>query len=925
MLYPRVALCMRFGVVRQERRTPTRGRPVTGGADQRREYASQLLGRTDALEQVDLFVSEIPSGPTTLMITGEHGMGRTSLWRYALVAARASDYRVLAIRVTEEDSRAAGTGVRDLFADSPGAFTADDASATPGFDAGRQTLTGLRQLSADRPLLLAVDDGQWLDLVSANALRFGLQRLTEQPVGMVSTLATVVPGIGMSLGLRYGRHVHLGPLPVSMVRAVLARSIPAVSRPELTRAYELTGGNPGLALELVRSWRCDQPIAGGTGRLAELSADTVTVLRTLALAGPATVGVIASAAAVDDFADRVAEAVAAGVVTVEDDLTMRFVDRPSAQLALAGMYPLDRCAVHARLADLDDDPAGRARHRALATVLPDEDIAADTERAAAWCADRGQSELAAELAGHAVRLTPSTESGAAARRALAEIDHRAAAGETARAIDLADRLLGRLPTGPRRAQVLAERVILDFGESQNFLRQALADVGDDESLRTRILDLIGWQYGLYQGRLAEGVQFSRQALELARSQNDSEVVALAGATLASTLSLTGHPHEELFAQAIEAAAALRLSPLGRWPMVFWARHLLWSGGLAQARRIFVRMEKDALARGSEFQRPYRLHDLAVTDVAAGDLPVARAEAETGIEAARDAGNEQAVSWLAHPLGLAAALQGDAPTAHRCADLLARWGAANDEPPRQTMADEVLGNLAATAGDWGTALEHFEAMVRRLDAMGYQHPGARPGLPLAIEAAVMVREDSAARQFTGRLASQVSELRAPLPDALLLAARGQVASANGSDEDAADQLGRAAEDLDRLGYRLQAARARLALARAMVRAGRRTAARTAADLAAATFTAAGAAPWAAAAEELRTRAVAGPRSGTLTAAESQIAGLVAAGRMNREIAAALFVSTSTVEAHLTRIYRKLQLRHRTDLATWVRQSQPPNGH
>ncbi|WP_195909270.1 LuxR family transcriptional regulator [Microlunatus sp. Gsoil 973] len=900
---------------------------MTGGTVGSTDRARRILGRTDALDQIDRFIDEVAAGPVTLTISGEHGMGRTSLWRYAVAAARDRGLRVVATRSAEEDRAVAGTAMRDLFGGGPDPAT-ENLSATPGFDVGRRALDNLRRLAADGPVLVAVDDAQWLDALSANGLRFAIQRLTEQPVGVLSTMATALPGPEMPLGLRYGHHVHLGPLAADMLRKILASTVPTVSRPELVRAHQLSGGNPGLALDLFRSGHSGREQPSEYHRLlSDLAPDTLTVLRVLALSTPSAAdpaaqrvvaGVVAQASGVDDFAGAVREAEAAGLIAVSEELTLGFVDQHAARAALAGMNPLDRCTVHARLSDLDPDPADAARHRALATVLPEESVAFEMEAAAAQCADRGRSDLAADLAGHAVRLTPPGHNDAAGRRARAEVDYRAAAGEIARAIDLADRLLARLPPGPGRAQVLAKRVFLDFGESQNFLHQALLDVGEDQALRARILDLIGWQYGLYQGRLADGVRYSRQALDLGRRLDDAEVVAQAGATLAATLSLGGHPREDLFTESIRRADTVRLSPLGRWPSVFWARHLLWSGRLDEARRIFLRAESDAIKRGSEFQRPYRLHDLAVAEVCAGELRTARAEAEAGIQAARDAGNEQAVSWLAHPLGLAAALQRDTSTAQWCSELLAGWGAANDQPPRQAMADEVRGDLAATAGDWDTAFACFHRMLEQLDAMGYQHPGARPALSRVVEAATMRGDLPTAIELTARLVAQASELAAPLVQSLVSAAQGQVALLR--DEDAVPALARAVDGLDRLGYRFEAGRVRLALTRALLRDGRRAAARTAATRAAGYFTEVEAHAWAVTAEELRVRADAGaPRSGVLTVAERQIAELVAAGRMNREIAAALFVSTSTVEAHLTRIYRKLQLRHRTELAAWVRQA------
>ena len=349
--------------------------------------------------------------------------------------------------------------------------------------------------------------------------------------------------------------------------------------------------------------------------------------------------------------------------------------------------------------------------------------------------------------------------------------------------------------------------------------------------------------------------------------------------------------------------------------MFRARAWLWAGRLDAARREFLQLQKEAVVLGSEFQRPYRLCDLALLAAYAGDLDGATRCAEEGMAAARDAGNEHAIIWLAYPQGLAAALRGSAERAERSAGLLVDWGETNDEPPRQTMADEIRGNLAAAAGDWTGALRHFAAMADRLDAMGYAHPGARPGLPRAIEAAAMVGDRDLCGRLTDRLHEQARALRVPLVDAHLTAAHGQLALLDGDRDRAVDCLDAAVASYGQRGYRFDAARTGLALARACLRSGRRTRARAGAQAARAIFAEVAAPGWLAMADELLRRAGVSGAEDSLTRAESQVSALVASGRSNREIAAELFVSVSTVEAHLTRIYRKLGLRGRTELTTW----------
>ncbi|HEV7654653.1 MAG TPA: LuxR C-terminal-related transcriptional regulator [Mycobacteriales bacterium] len=881
-----------------------------------------VIGRAGERAGVDAFLAAAALGPATLVVRGEAGIGKSTLWRYALDTATARGFAVFSVRAVPapQGERA---GLEDLFGPGDGP-RAGARESVPAFDRGRRIRELLRRLSADTPVLVGVDDQQWLDAGSANALRFAVDRLADERIGVVVTTTpadevVVVDG-------RHARQVELGPLPVDVLRQVLARSLPAVTRPELVRAHAVSDGNPTAALQLIRSWARERQGApavsddhGLDREIRDLPPEVAAVIRALAVAGPSPIGVLAAAADVDDFDKAVRAAVEAGVVRVADDLTVRFTHTLYANAVRGGVNPLDRAAISGRLAGVVAAPEVAARHLAAATLLPDEAVADRLEQVAERCARRGRSDEAAELAAQSARLTPPERADAAARRGLREVEYRAAAGETARAMALADRLVARLGSGRRRAEALTLRVFLDFADSERFLRQALDDVGEDPASRARTLDLLGWQLGLYRGRLADGIAASTSALALAADLGDAETTCVAGATLAASLTLSGRPSDELLDDAVRRATELRPFPLGRWPRVFRARVWLWSGRLDAARREFLQLQKDAVALGSEFQRPYRLCDLALLAAYAGELGGATRDAEDGIAAARDAGNEHAIIWLAYPLGLAAALRGDAEQAEWAAGLLVDWGETNDEPPRRTMADEIRGSLAAGAGDWARALRHFTAMADRLDAMGYAHPGARPGLPRAIEAAAMVGDRDLCARLTARLREQAAALPVPLVNAHLVAAEGQLALLDSDRDRAVGCLEAAVAAYG--GYRFDAGRAGLALARAWLRSGRRTRARESAQAARDIFAAAGAPGWVAMADDLLRRAGASGAEDTLTRTEVQVSALVAGGRSNREIAAELFVSVSTVEAHLTRIYRKLGLRRRTELAARLHNGEP----
>jgi ATP/maltotriose-dependent transcriptional regulator MalT len=579
---------------------------------------------------------------------------------------------------------------------------------------------------------------------------------------------------------------------------------------------------------------------------------------------------------------------------------------------LDGTNPLERKALHAHLAEIVTDRDARARHLALSCGDSDEAVAAELEAAAERAGRRGAAAAAAELARHSLRVTPAADIGAATRRALAGISYRAAAGETATAMTMIDELLERHEPGPGRVEAITRRVYLDIDRGEEFLTRALAESGDDIALRGRVLDLLGWLLGMYRGQLERGIAISGEALEIAQQQDDPVLEMLAAGTLSTLSLLAGQPRPGLIEHAL-AIAAVREGPLlGRWPQLFRARQCLWGGWLAEARERFEAMHQAFVSLGVEFQRPYRLTELAQLDVTAGNLDRAVDLTDDALEAAGDAGNPQAAAWVCYPAGLAHAHRGDEARARDAAAELRVWGIDHDQPPRTMMAAHVLGLVALARGEPAVAAAELAPALTIAAELGHRHPGYVPALPEAIEASALAGDLATCERLTDEIEVQASALGVPLVDAAADRARGLLALAAGND-DAAAALDAAAEQYDRLGYLLDAARTVLLQGRALRRSGRRNDAAAVLADARDRFTGMGAAPWAAQAVAELQRVAPGRPSGELTPTESRIADLVVRGRRNREIAGELFMSVATVEAHLTRIYRKLGVRSRTELS------------
>jgi DNA-binding CsgD family transcriptional regulator len=370
------------------------------------------------------------------------------------------------------------------------------------------------------------------------------------------------------------------------------------------------------------------------------------------------------------------------------------------------------------------------------------------------------------------------------------------------------------------------------------------------------------------------------------------------------------------ARAVEIETRVGKPILWTSPRTFQAEHLLWAGDLPGARALFGEVHDSAVRAGTTTQLPYSLFDLTLVAAAAGEFAEAEALVGEGIEAARDAEDTWGERLLLYPLALVEAWLGRAAAAREAAGRRLREACLKGERPGEARARGVLGLLALSEGAADAAAGELRAAAELLAEMGYAHPGAFPVLPDAVEALACSGDLEGAAQLLARLERQARAVDSAWAIAAAERSRGALALAAGHAEDAVAPLERAAAALDRLGHRPDAARAVFLAGRAQLRAGRRAQAADAFAEARERFAAMGAALWEARVAEELERAAPGRATGELTPAERRIAELIGRGLRNREIAQALFMSVGTVEAHLTRVYRKLGIRSRSELARLV---------
>ena len=374
--------------------------------------ALALVGREPELAAIDEVLAA-GDGLRALELVGEPGIGKTTLWQEAVARARSAGLRVLAARPAESEAKLAFAGLTDLLADvepellatlPPPQRQALDV-ALLRVEAGRapsRRLVGtalfslLRELAADAPTLLAVDDAQWLDRASAAALEFAVRRLSTVPLRLVVSARAdaVTPELVTIVADERVRRLDVGPLSVAALQRIIAGRLGvSLPRPTLVRLAEACGGNAFYALEIARrlAERDEQtwtplPVPADlrtlvARRIASLPAATRdALLRAAALARPAY-----------DLVDvrALAPAESAGLVTVDRAGQIAFTHPLFAAAVYATAVSDERAAVHRALAASVRDAEERARHLALATTTPDAGVARVLDEAA-----RGRTRVA---------------------------------------------------------------------------------------------------------------------------------------------------------------------------------------------------------------------------------------------------------------------------------------------------------------------------------------------------------------------------------------------------------------------------------------------------------------------------------------------------------------------------------------------------
>lgn len=916
------------------------------------ELAEVLLGRASEVEAVHRLVDAALEAPAVLLLEGEPGIGKTTLWRAGLALADERGFRTLSCRPSEAEARLSYAALADLFEEAIDDELEDlpevqrtalavallreqaDAPVDPRTVAAA-VLSMVRVFASASPLLVAVDDEQWLDPPTAEVLGFTIRRLAEERVGVIAA-SRVREGVPDPMGLL--RSLPEGRLERVRVRALGREELGELLRrrigidlaiPTLGRVHEVSRGNPFFALELGRAIkesgteldpRGQLPVPEDLrdllrARLGGLPPSTSEVLLLAStLSRPTVPLVVAAASDPERVADELALAARAGIVEVSGD-EISFVHPLFASAVHEEAPSAQRREAHRRLADITHDPEERARHLALSSGVPNANVAAALDEAAAHAIERGAPATAAELCELAAELTPAEASAELMRRKVGAADHRYEAGDLHAAVRILLALLEGCPPGPTRADVLLHLGRIHWQDDLREGARLLTEALDQEGLATKTAFEAHDELGIIlmnAGDFVGADPHVRAALDLADGLQDPTLVARA-LTMSSDLDgyRGGGKEHELLEMAervlggtnshLEETTAIHLAALDR---------------LDEARDRFIHLLEEVTERGDE-PAVVAIHTwLGDLELRAGNWDLAvRHDAMARSEAGGIGGPPSVEHFVRAHRGQGRAVRTAALDA---LDAVEASGHIID----RLHIRRVVGSLELLIGDLSEAWRHLGAAWELLVETGVGEPGLALFVPDGAETLIRLGRLEDAEPLVAWLEERGRTLDRPRALATGARCRGLLLAAAGDHTGALDSLDEAVRNHERLPDPFELARTLLVQGKIRRRAKQKRPAREALDAALEIFERLGAIPWA---ESTRAElAATGGRpapTGELTPTEERVARLAAAGRTNREIAETLFLSVRTVEGHLSHAYHKLGVRSRTELAVVIEDREP----
>ena len=897
-----------------------------------------LIGREHEQQTIDRLVSGARIGASgVLAITGEPGVGKTSLLRWT--EGRLEGFRVLRATGTEPEREVPFAGLLAVLRPALGlletiaapqaralsaALAMEEGPAGDRFAIGAATLSLLCRYAEEAPVAVLLDDVHLLDRPSASALVFAARRLSSDPVAMfvvgrAGEADDLVEGLGGLI---------LEGLDLGASRRLVDRlSASPVSDEWLARVHDLTGGNPLAIAELAgdpdvllpTGSDVPPPISSALAasftrrvRLLDPAARSVLLVAVVCNGDLRLTGAVCPALGLD--LARLADAQHAGLAdVVGGEVTFRH------PLLRAAIYrdspPEERRSVHATVAAAlpDDDVDRRAWHLSESLWAPDADVAMMLDGAASRAAARSAYAVASTAYERAARLSPDVDDLGV--RLVAAAENAWAAGLGARAVALLDELVpaALAPELATSALELRASIAVRSGsvrEAAALLERAAAETGSADARAVLLAEALHATLFLADGAAAGRLVDSLTRAVASATSTRARAMGTVAAGMAKVLAGLGGIEELRTAVPLLAGSAeLQADALG----VSWLMYApLFIRDAETGRGLRERVD-EARARAGVGTLPGLLFLVARDGATSDSWARGAADYTEAIRLARDTGQATelamslaGLSWLESRTGQEAECRAHAAeTLALCGRRDIHWGEA--------WALFSLGDLELSLGNPAAALAHLQQLDRLLVSLSVGDPDLSPRAEL-VDVLLRLGQVDEATSTAAAYVEAADAKGQPWARARALRCLGLVSSED-FDTPFTQALVLHEETLDRF----ETARTSLAYGARLRRTGRRVDARVHLRRALDAFTALGAEVWAdqsateldLTGERVPRRAVDGVAS--LTPQELQVALLLADGRTTREAAAALFLSPKTVEYHLRKVYTKLDIRSRDELA------------
>lgn len=921
--------------------------------------AGDVVGRESELAILHRFLDRVPTGPSALLLSGDAGIGKTTVWRRGLTGALERGYRTLRCSPVEAETRLSYTVLGDLvepILDESLATLPEPQRAALEVALLRSPRTGgradqravslaalgcIRAVATSTPVVVAIDDAQWMDPPSTRVLQFVVRRLRDEPISVLTAVrrsdGDVDPlGVGSALPQERVHVVDVGPLSLDEIERIVLETVDRrLPRTTLLRIQEVSGGNPFFAQEIALALLRHEDDAGAgerlpipdrlqeliEHRLEGLPSETVAALEIVSALSSPTRETVAAAIAPASLDAGLGPAVTHRVAEVLGD-RLRFTHPLLASAVYQRTSPERRRQHHARLAAILDDPEERARHLALSVEDADCAVADALEGAAVLAGSRGAPQSAAELWEMARRATPNDRVEDLRRRTHEAGLAHYECGDTLLARRVLEQAVELSAHGSPRAKVLVDVGQVTAGlegwrPALAFFTAALDEAGDDLALKGRVEQNLGYAW-LFSGDMAASERHARAALRLAEAQQDSRLLAEAYQAYPFVQFLLGRGVDlEMLGRGValeEHMSGEFVSYVLRASFVL-GQLLKFTDRLDEARETFEQLLRDALAHGVESPVVQIEHHLAELECRAGNWDAAMEHARESVRVAQRHSMGSLSSMAHFAVGLVEAHRGRFEEATREALEGLRIAEVAEEILPTVPNLSVLGFVELSQGRHAQAHEFLSRAVELERQMGVCEPAYFRVIPDEIEALVALGKLDEAESLLVPFEETGNDLDRAWTKATGARCRALVLAARGDLEAATAAVVRALREHDGLPLPFELGRTLFVSGTVERRAKRKKEARETLSRGLEVFEALGAAVWAD-----RTRAelarIGGraPSSLALTPSEERVAALVASGSTNREAADALFVSVHTVEANLKRIYRKLGIRSRTELAS-----------